>query len=284
MKQTVNKTGIPTEMSEKEFQLRFKWLYPHLEKSGKRLRMLQRNRKFTISTKKDGSKVTTADEEISDYWLEHLTRAFPGEPAVSEESETSQNYPSGCDTVWYIDPIDGTSKFIDGLSSYFVLVSLCMHGSAVFGVLYQPERHRLYYGNPFIRARLYTSADEYCEMYQTITWKDQLPLVVKGAQPPIRKRIEAVTQRPVQRTSPAAHNIFGPLGGTDTGFISFRKTAYWDLAAPSAIMNAAGFHTIILNSGNPAKYNDGEVYCDRFFCLPYDTPGEFVDYITTVPL
>lgn len=269
-------------MTEKEFNLRFQWLYPHLEEAGRKLRLQQHNRSFQVSVKHDGSKVTDADREMSNYWMELLGKAFPGEPVVSEEDEISHSYEPNSSAIWYVDPVDGTSKFIEGSPNYFVLLSLCVDGKPSFGVLYQPERNCVLYGNKHIRTRLYTSADEFREIHQTISWRHQMPLVVKGANPVLRDRLESITHLPVRRTSSAAHNIIGPLNGPSSGFVSFRRTAYWDIAAPAAIMESAGFQTRILQHGETARYNDGDIHCQRFFCLPPDTPDEVVDYIVSV--
>lgn len=269
-------------MTEKEFNARFRWIYPHLEEAGRKLRMQQHNRSFQVSIKGDGSKVTDSDQQMNDFWLDLLGKAFPGEAVVSEEDESSHSYPKDSPAVWYVDPIDGTSKFIDGSPNYFVLISLCVEGKPSFGVLYQPERNCVLYGNPHIRARLYTSAREYREIHNTISWRHQMPLVVKGAQPVLRDRLESITHLPVRRTSNAAHNIIGPLNGPSSGFVSFRRTAYWDIAAPAAIMESAGFLTRILTHGEATRYNDGNVHCNRFYCLPPDTPEEVIEYVMTV--
>jgi myo-inositol-1(or 4)-monophosphatase len=269
-------------MTEKEYSARFKWLYPHLEEAGRRLRLQQHNRSFQVGLKGDGSKVTDSDQQMNDYWMELLGKAFPGEVIVSEEDEASHTYQPQSSAVWYVDPIDGTSKFVEGSPNYFVLISLCIDGKPGFGVLYQPERNCVLYGNSFIRTRLYTSSREHREIHQTISWRHQMPIVVKGASPVLRDRLEAVMHLPVRRTSNAAHNIIAPLNGPSSGFVSFRRTAYWDIAAPAAIMESAGFRTRILLHGEPAQYNDGNTHCSRFFCLPPDTPDDVVEYVTTV--
>ena len=269
-------------MSEKEFNLRFNWLYPHLEEAGRRLRLQQHNRSFSVGMKSDGSKVTDSDQEMNDSWMELLKKAFPGETVVSEEDEHSHVYTPKTSVVWYIDPIDGTSKFAEGSPNYFVLIGMCIDGKPSFGILYQPERNCVLYGNSYIRTRLYTSPGDFREIHQTISWRHQMPLVVKGAHPALRDRLESITHLPVRRSSNAAHNIIGPLNGPSTGFVSFRRSAYWDIAAPAAIMESAGFQTRIFNHGEAANYNDGNIFCNRFYCLPPDTPDEVIDYVINV--
>ncbi len=271
-------------MYEKEYSSRFQWLYPHLEEAGRRLRLLQRNKSYRVRMKQDGSKVTDADDDMNHFWMELITGTFPGETVISEEDSSSHVYPPNSSVIWYLDPIDGTGKFVEGSPNYFVLISICFEGNAKFGVLYQPERNCLLYGNSCIRTRLYCSLRDYREIHQINSWHHQVPLVVKGAQPSFRSRLESVTHLPVRRTSNAVHNIISPLYGPSCGFVSFKKTAYWDLAAPSAIMEAAGYRTRILSRGEATRYNDGKVYCDRYYCLPPDTPEAVIEYITTVTL
>ncbi|GEM_PF-935508 len=269
-------------MTDKEYNARFRWLYPHLEEAGRRLRLQQHNRSFQVSMKGDGSKVTDTDRQMNEYWMELLGKAFPGEVIVSEEDEASHTYKPNSPAVWYVDPIDGTSKFVEGSPNYFVLISLCIDGKPSFGVLYQPERNCVLFGNSHIRARLYTSSREFREIHQTISWRHQMPVVVKGASPALRDRLESIMHLPVRRTSNAAHNIIGPLNGPSSGFVSFRRTAYWDIAAPAAIMESAGFQTRILLHGEPTQYNLGSTFCSRFYCLPPDTPEDVIEYLVSV--
>ncbi len=270
-------------MTEKEFHQRFRWLYPHLEEAGRRLRTQQRNRSFNVHTKEDGSRVTDADRQMSDYWMDLISRAFPGETIVCEEDLESHNYQAGCETTWFVDPIDGTSKFIDNSFNYYVLISICIDGQPSFGILYQPERNVVLFGNPHIRARLYTSLEDYREIHRNMSWLNRMPLIVKGARPALRSQLEEVTHLTVKRTSNSSHNIVSPLNAPNTGFVSFRKTAYWDLAAPAAIMESAGYQSALYSNGDPTQYNDGNVHCDRFYCLPPDTPEHVLSFITSVP-
>lgn len=266
-------------MNQKELHLRFRWIVPHLQQCGQRLRELRKSRSYEVHNKRDGSRVTDADREMSRYWMDQISRTFPGETIVSEESAASHDYPANAPLVWYIDPIDGTSKFIEGLDNYFILISLCVEGVSSLGLLYQPEKETLLYATPHIRTRFYTSPDHYREIHRTTRWKDRKPLIVKGAKPPLRKWLEANTNLPVHRTANAVHNIIGALNGSSTGFISFRRTAYWDLAAPAAIMASAGFQSGLVSGGKPARYNDGDIACERFYCLPPDTPEDVMDFI-----
>ena len=268
-------------MTEKECEQRFAWIYPRLEQVGQKLRQARRLRTYTTETKPDGSIVTSVDQEHSEWWLQELSSAFPGETLVSEENPSTHTYNDGSRLVWYIDPIDGTKSFAEGSPDYYVLLSLTVDGIPTAGWLYQPERRCVLYGNSSGILRLYTSRTSYRTYPGPYSWKNRLPLVVKGAPPMLREKLEQLTGRPVKKTARKAHNIVSPLNASTSGYISYRKTAFWDLAAPSAIMQAAGFKTRILSAGGePQRYNNGSTVSSRYFCLPGDTPQEVLDYIS----
>src|SRR5690242_4899180 len=64
--------------------------------------------------KADGSEVTRADREVEDLLVEGLSSAFPGDAIESEEG----SHVSGGEATWYVDPIDGTSSFLEGLAHW----------------------------------------------------------------------------------------------------------------------------------------------------------------------
>jgi len=47
-------------------------------------------------------------------------------------------------SVWIIDPISGTEAFIKGLPHYAIAVSHVMHGTTVFGAVYDPSADQLF--------------------------------------------------------------------------------------------------------------------------------------------
>ncbi|OAM77612.1 inositol monophosphatase family protein [Devosia elaeis] len=52
------------------------------------------------------------------------------------------------DTVWFIDPIDGTSNFAGGMPIYCVSIGIAWRGALVGGVVYDPERDEAFVGSP----------------------------------------------------------------------------------------------------------------------------------------
>ena len=75
--------------------------------------------------------------------VERLRREFTGDGILAEESiDTSERLDRS--RVWMIDPLDGTTGFIDGNGDFAVQIGLSEYGQSVLGVVYQPLSGVLY--------------------------------------------------------------------------------------------------------------------------------------------
>ncbi len=92
--------------------------------------------------KQDGSIVTTADLQAQEIIAEALTRSFPGIPIVGEEGGLDED--PGAGARFYVDPIDGTSAYVEGLAYWGPTVGLVDGDEAVLGGLYLPRLDTFY--------------------------------------------------------------------------------------------------------------------------------------------
>ena len=83
------------------------------------------------------SPVTEADFAANRLLEERLRAARPGYGWLSEESDDDPAR-LDCETLFVIDPIDGTRAFIAGEPTWVVSVAVVHHGRPVAGVLYAP--------------------------------------------------------------------------------------------------------------------------------------------------
>jgi myo-inositol-1(or 4)-monophosphatase len=98
---------------------------------------LARVASLSVSHKADGSEVTDADMAANEVLTEGLSRLFPGEAIVSEEG---QHEPAaGARAVWYIDPIDGTGAFTEGLAHWGPTVCRVVDGKLDVGAFVTPR-------------------------------------------------------------------------------------------------------------------------------------------------
>lgn len=92
-------------------------------------------------TKDDDSPVTEADLSSNDAIKSVL--AGTGLPILSEEDADSGER-LAAETVWIVDPLDGTSDFIDRTGEFTVMVALVTGGRPVVGVIGWPVEDTLY--------------------------------------------------------------------------------------------------------------------------------------------
>jgi histidinol-phosphatase len=93
------------------------------------------DKKFTISTKMDGSEVTNVDLEAETLAKGVILDAFPEDGFLGEE------HGEVCGTTgfrWVIDPIDGTASFARGVPLFGTLIGLEHNGEPVAGVVNMP--------------------------------------------------------------------------------------------------------------------------------------------------
>jgi len=91
----------------------------------------------------DNEPVTQADKLANELIVGRLTEEFPDDGILAEESvDTARRLDKS--RVWMIDPLDGTSGFIDGNGDFAVQIGLSIGGQSVMGVVYQPLTGVLY--------------------------------------------------------------------------------------------------------------------------------------------
>jgi myo-inositol-1(or 4)-monophosphatase len=81
--------------------------------------------------------VTDADHAADTYLNAEIMKRFPAHGIVSEESDPADE--SETDVVWVIDPLDGTSNFLNGLPLFGVLIAVLEQGKPVVGAIWIPD-------------------------------------------------------------------------------------------------------------------------------------------------
>lgn len=94
-------------------------------------RLMACSSQFSVSTKTDGTLVTTLDIETSLELCKNLLERFPDHGVLSEEHNTVFQGDEWC---WVIDPIDGTTNFAAGFPIWGILIGLLHFGKPVMGV------------------------------------------------------------------------------------------------------------------------------------------------------
>lgn len=94
-------------------------------------------------TAKEGKKnfVTKYDVAVQDFLFKELQKAFPDAEFIGEESE---NNFSSIGLRFIIDPIDGTTNFMQDYRCSCISVALCKENEIIAGVVYNPYTNELF--------------------------------------------------------------------------------------------------------------------------------------------
>lgn len=86
---------------------------------------------FTVTTKEDLTPVTQADVECEQKIREIILERFPEHGFYGEETGRIRD---DADTLWLVDPIDGTKGFVRQYPFFSTQIALMHHGQIVLGV------------------------------------------------------------------------------------------------------------------------------------------------------
>ncbi|MDX9856147.1 MAG: 3'(2'),5'-bisphosphate nucleotidase CysQ [Candidatus Moranbacteria bacterium] len=100
-------------------------------------------KKYGIKDKKNKTPVTEADLAINKFLFEKLLKF--GYPILSEESQDDFKKRKNAEYLWIIDPLDGTSDFIEKTDEFSILIGLVKNNKPVLGVVYEPAKMTTYW-------------------------------------------------------------------------------------------------------------------------------------------
>lgn len=98
---------------------------------------LSERAKFTVDSVEVKGKhnfVSYVDKQCEAKLVEALAKALPEAGFIAEEGTGSSN---AAGLNWIIDPLDGTTNFIHGLSPFAVSIALMEHDKVTLGVVYE---------------------------------------------------------------------------------------------------------------------------------------------------
>lgn len=97
---------------------------------------------LTIDVKGHQDFVSEADKNVELAVRAALAQAFPDDGIVGEEGAPT---PGTSGYTWVIDPIDGTTNFINGIPQWCVILACVHQGQTVIGVVHDPVHDELHH-------------------------------------------------------------------------------------------------------------------------------------------
>lgn len=90
---------------------------------------------LSIEDKPDKSPVTIADKETESKLRQMILQEFPDHGIYGEEFGVEN---LDADSIWILDPIDGTGSFVYGVPLYGTLISVVENGRSTLGLIDMP--------------------------------------------------------------------------------------------------------------------------------------------------
>lgn len=96
--------------------------------------------KLKVEQKGRNDYVSDADRAAESAVISVIQKHYPDHAILAEESGASGE----SDTVWIIDPLDGTTNYLHGFPVFAVSIGVQHNGRMEHGVVYDPLRQELY--------------------------------------------------------------------------------------------------------------------------------------------
>jgi myo-inositol-1(or 4)-monophosphatase len=210
----------------------------------------------------DHGPVTEADLAVNDMLRDRLLSARPGYGWLSEETPDSEDRLC-VDTVFIIDPIDGTRAFVAGEETWAHSLAVAHKGKVTTGVVYLPALDRIYTASEASLPmrdgqRIGSSARTALAGATILTTKASLqPEKWPGGVPEVERHFRASL----------AYRLCLAAEGRFDGMLTLRDAWEWDIAAGSLIAERAGAR-VTDQRGERLRFNTASARADGVLALP----------------
>lgn len=213
--------------------------------------------------------VTNVDREVENFLRSTITERFPGHAVLGEEGTDLDG--SVQNLVWVLDPLDGTTNFLNGLPLFACSAALLRNGAPVVGAMFLPVAPR-----PALLDSRDESAGGLAQASPMVGYSvvharagggaylDGAPVFASDAEKPHPASLTGFPgfhARQLRRTgelagSPGELRSLGSIC-FETAMVAvgvlryavFRMPAIWDVAAGSLIVREAGGEALIWRRG-----------------------------------
>jgi len=207
---------------------------------------------LAVNQKIDGTLVSAADMASNEALTTALRSLYPNDFVFSEEVAYEPAEVVASKRTWIIDPLDGTSAFLEGRDDFSVLVALSVEHGAHSGILFLPARNQMFL------AQAGKGAFRNGDLIRVSEHR--------------KARDHHVYVRRFESTAPHLHSPMmdsglalakvacGELDGAIIKMVTHRE---WDIAAPMAILREAGA-TVTDEQGRAIPLGTGTIGFEYF--------------------
>ena len=203
--------------------------------------------------KPDNTPVTNGDIEVNNILTEKISSLMPEIPIISEETSTDKKK-ENLNNFWLIDPIDGTSSYINNKDEFTINAALIINKKPAIGIIYAPEKKRLFYSygpkNSFEivnnkEVKLIDKNKKNINLITAVSYSNEL-------KPEIAKLHKELKVNSYQKMKSSLKFCVVATGEFDL-YVAEPRAYEWDIAAGHAILEHAG-GTLTDFNGNEILY------------------------------
>ncbi|MCJ8305599.1 MAG: 3'(2'),5'-bisphosphate nucleotidase CysQ [Nitrosopumilus sp.] len=215
-------------------------------------------RDFKVSKKSDDSPITDADLKSNEVIKKILSQTKHA--ILSEEDNDDQSRLSK-EMIWIVDPLDGTSDFIDKTGEFTVMIALIKNKKPILGVIGWPTEKTLFVAQKDSGAFRYSN-DEWQKI--SVTTETELTKCrTVGSRHHLSDKEKSFIKKLGIKdfTSIGSSLKVGKIssGEAEAYITTTNKMKEWDSAASYCIISEAGGKMTDM-LGNDITYNNKEVY------------------------
>ena len=198
--------------------------------------------KLQVSEKGPGDFVTASDKRVEKIIINELNVENSKYSVLSEEM--GELIGKNKEKRWIVDPIDGTTNFLNGLPHFAISIAYEEKGEILSGIIFDPIKNEMFFAekgqgaylnnirtrvsnkSDFKNSLLVTGGPRYTSNIKDEVFKEYIELA-KKVRPPIRKSGSAALD--------LAYVAAGRFDGSWQ-----RELKYWDIAAGIIIVKESG--------------------------------------------
>lgn len=196
--------------------------------------------RIKVSEKNGSEYFSEVDIRAEQTIIHYILKTFPDHGIIAEESG---NHNEDAETVWIIDPLDGTTNYLHGLPGYSVSIAIRVKNRIEHAVVLDPLRHECFSASRGHGAQLNSRRVR-------VSSRIQLKQALLGAGFPVRNdalrdKFLGASQRlfgqcaGIRRSGSAALDMAYVACGRLDGMFEFGLRP-WDFAAGSLLIKEAG--------------------------------------------
>ncbi len=213
------------------------------------------NSKFTTSLKDGNEPITEADLKSNQIILNSLSES--NHPILSEESQDDLEKRLDSKKVWIVDPLDGTTDFVNKTGEFTIMIALVEDHIPILGVISNPSQNTLYIAQKGQGAYSVSNDDLWKKLEVTTTDEFKNCKVVGSRFHQSDKERNFLKELNISQFTSRGSSLKAIdicLAKADLYFTFTSKMKQWDTCASNCIVTEAGGKFTDMN-GNTLKYN-----------------------------